>query len=310
MHQNNELNDEIDLNELFLTLWRGKIYIILVTIMSVFLASYYLQSVERLYTVEYNLKPVGESENKSRLNGLGGLGGLATIAGIQLPSSKNNDFNIFKELITSREVSKIIFEDKKIIRDIFKSEWDESINNFSRPAKSKVRIFLSDTKRLLTGNIEHSYMPPNPRRLATFIDKNIQISEDKETGFLKLTGETAKPELMISLIIKAAETSDKLMRQRYIDFAIEPLTFYKQKISTARSREHRQALAALIGQEEQKLMLASLGKYFIAEPYIDPKTSLYPTTPMPMLILSFSLIGGFVIGVALILIRHRIKKEN
>ena len=310
MHQNNKLYDEIDLNDLFLTLWRGKVYIILVTTISVFFASYYLQSAERLYTVEFNLKPVGESKNTSQLNGLRGLAAFSPIAGIQLTSTQNKEFNIFKELISSREVSKIIFENKKIIRDIYRSEWDESINSFSRPPKSKVRIFLSDAKRLLTGNIEYNYMPPNPRRLATFIDKSIQINTDKDTGFLKITSETAKPELMLSLIIEATEASDKLMRQRYINFATEPLAFYKQKISTARSSEHRQALAALIGQEEQKLMLASRGKYFIAEPYIDPKISLYPTTPMPMMILSLSLIGGFVLGAALILIRHKIKKEN
>lgn len=310
MHQNNELNDEIDLSDLFLALWRGKIYIILVTTISVFYASYYLQSAERLYTVEYNLKPVGELQNNSKLNGLAGFGALSGFAGINLPSPQNKDFNIFKELITSQEVSKRIFENKKIVRDVFRSEWDESINNFSRPPRTKFRIFLSDAKRLLTGNIEHNYMPPNPRRLATFIDGSIKISKVKETGFLKLTSETAKPELMISLIIEAVEASDQLMRQRYINFAIEPLTFYKEKISSARSREHRQALAALIAQEEQKLMLASQGKYFIAEPYIEPKISLYPTTPMPMSILSLSLIGGFVIGAALILIRYAIKKEN
>ena len=54
MNQNSELNDEIDLKDLFFTLWSGKIYIILVSIISVFLASFYLQSAERKYSVEYN----------------------------------------------------------------------------------------------------------------------------------------------------------------------------------------------------------------------------------------------------------------
>jgi len=139
MRQNNELNDEIDLRNLFFTLWDGKIYIILILILSVFLASFYLHSAERKYFVEYNLKPVGESENTPSLSG---LGGFASIAGIQLPTSSNNDFNIYKKLITSEEVSEIIFENKKIIKDIFRSEWDETLNNFSSPQKSKIQIFL------------------------------------------------------------------------------------------------------------------------------------------------------------------------
>jgi len=307
MHQNNELNDEVDLKDLFFTLWSGKIYIILVLIISVFIGSFNLQFAERKHTVEFNLKPVGETKSSSNLSG---LGGFASIAGIELPTSSNNDFNIFKELITSAEVSEVIFENRKIIRDIFQSEWNEALDNYSSPTKSKMQIFISDAKKLLTGNIEVNYMPPNPRRLAIFISKNIQISEDKETGFLRFTSETSKPELILSLIIEATKASDKIMRQRYVDFSAEPLAFYKEKLRTARSREHREALAELISKEEQKLMFASRGKYFIAEPYINPTISLYPTAPKPKSILALSLLLGLFFGVALVLLRRAIKKEN
>ena len=307
MNQNNELTDEIDVRDLFFKLWGGKIYILLVSIVFISLASYYLHSAERIYSVEYNLKPVGETKNSPSISG---LGGFAQIAGIQLPTSSNNDFNIFKELITSPEVSEIIFENKEIIRDIFRFEWDESLNNYSRPPKSKIQIFVGDTKRLLTGSVEMNYMPPNPRRLAIFINDNIQINENRETGFLEFKSESSKPQLMLSLMIEATKASDKIMRQRYIDFSTEPLAFYKEKIRTARSQEHREALASLISKEEQKLMFASRGKYFVAEPYINPTISLYPTAPKPKLILAFSLVLGLFFGAALVLIRHAIKKEN
>jgi hypothetical protein len=307
MNQNNELNDEINLRDLFSTLWGGKIYVILFSIISVCLASFYLQSVERKYSVEYNLKPVGEPKNSPSFSG---LGGFASLAGIQLPTSSNSDFNIFKELITAPEVSEMVFENKKIIRDIFKSEWDETLNNYSRAPKSKIQVFVSDAKKLLTGNIDINYMPPNPRRLAIFIKKNIQISDVKDTGFLKFTSETSKPELMLSIMIEATKASDKIMRQRYVDFSAEPLAFYKDKLRTARSREHREALAELISKEEQKLMFASRGKYFIAEPYINPTISLHPTAPKPKLILALSLILGLFLGASFVLVRHAITKEN
>jgi hypothetical protein len=307
MNQNDELNDEIDLRDLFFTLWGGKVYIVLISIISVFLASFYLQSAERKYSVEYNLKPVGETKNSPSF---AGLGGFASIAGIQLPTSSNNDFNIFKELITAPEVSEIIFENKRIIRDIFRSEWDETLNNYSSPLKSKMQIFVSNAKKSLTGNIDINYIPPNPRRLSIFIHKNIQIGEDKETGFLKFTSETTKPELMLSLILEATKASDKIMRQRYIDFSKEPLAFYKEKLRTARSREHREALAELISKEEQKLMFASKGKHFIAEPYIRPIISLHPTAPKPILILALSLVLGLFLGATFVLVRHTIKKDR
>ena len=171
-NQNINYDNEIELNDLLLTLWKGKSYIIIVSIVSVFLAVYYLHVAERKYTVEYNLKPVGETENSPSFSG---LGGFASLAGIQLPTSSNNDFNIFEELITSIEVSEIIFENKKIVKDIYRLEWDETLNKFSRPKKNKIQIFFSDAKKLLTGNIDVNYMPPNPRRLANFIDTKIWL---------------------------------------------------------------------------------------------------------------------------------------
>jgi hypothetical protein len=300
-------DDEVDLRELFFLLWRGKIYIILFSFFSFLLASLYLQSVERKYTVEYNLKPVGEMEKSPSFSG---LGGFASIAGIQLPTSSNSDMYIFKKLISAPEVSEMIFDNKKIIRDIFKSEWNEILNNYSRPPKSKIQISVSDAKKLLTGNVDANYMPPNPRRLAIFINKNIQMSEDKETGFLKFTSETSRPELMLSLMIEATIASDKIMRQRYVDFSTEPLAFYKDKLRTARSREHREALAELISREEQKLMFASRGKYFIAEPYLNPTISLHPTSPKSTLILALSIVLGLFLGATLVFMRHAIKKEN
>jgi len=309
MNNNQKINyeEEIDLKELFFALWKSKFYIIIVTIVSVFIASLWLNHTERKYTVKYSLKPVAEAENSPSFSG---LGGFASIAGIQLPTSSGNDFNIFKELITAPEVSQIIFENKTIIREIFKSEWDDTLNNYSRPPKSKIQIFVSDAKKLLTGNIDVNYMPPNPRRLATFINANIQIGEDKDTGFLKFTSETSKPELMLSLMIEATKASDEIMRQRYISFSTEPLAFYKEKLRTTRSREHREALAELIGKEEEKLMFASKGKYFIAEPYINPTISLYPTAPKPKLMLVLSIMLGLVIGSAFVLMRHAIRKDK
>ena len=57
-------------------------------------------------------------------------------------------------------------------------------------------------------------------------------------------------------------------------------------------------------------MFASRGKFFIAEPYINPTISLQPTAPKPALILALSLVLGLFFGVTSVLIRCAIKKEN
>ena len=297
-------NDEITLKEFLFSLWYGKIYIVFFTFLSVFLVSMHLQGAERKYLVEYKLKPVGESQSK---NAFSNLGDFASIAGVQLPSNSSGNFIIFKELLTSVEVSKIIFENKKLIKKIFSGEWNPSLNSFSYPPKSKTMTHISNFKRLLSGNKDVNYTPPNAQRLSDYISKKITINEDKKTGFLTIKAQTSKPNMLLSLIVEISEVSDKIMRQRYITFSKEPLAFYKEKLRNSRSREHREALAELIGKEEQKLMFASVGKHFTAEPYIDPKISLYPISPKPKKLLLLSLISGLFIGCGFILLRNLLR---
>ena len=51
-------------------------------------------------------------------------------------------------------------------------------------------------------------------------------------------------------------------------------------------------------------MFASRGKYFIAEPYINPVISLYPTSPKASQILFLSLVCGLILGSGIVLIRN------
>ena len=303
-HQINK-DDEIDLKDIFMTFWHAKVFILIFSCASMFFASMYLQDAERLHLVEHKLKPVGDTQKN---NSFSGLNGFASLAGIELPSNSTNDLKIFKELIFSVEVSEIIIKNNKLIKKIYDSEWNPLLNSFSQPSKSKYRIYIDFFKKTLTGSNEVNYIPPNARRLAIYISKNIIISEDKNTGFLTLKAKTSKPDLLSSLISEAIEASDQIMRQRYINFSQEPLSFYKQKLRIARSREHREALAELISREEQKLMFASRGKYFTAEPYIDSKISLYPIAPKPMLILIFSIMFGTFLGCIIVLLRKALMK--
>lgn len=296
-HQINK-DDEIDLKELSLKLWYSKIFILFFSFLFMFFASVYLQYAERKYLVEYKLKPVGEAQPK---NAFSGLGGFASLAGIQLPTNSTNDFKIFKELIYSVEVSEIIFNNKNLIKKIYHDEWNSSLNSFSEPLKNKISMYLGVVKKILTGSNKVNYISPDARRLAVYISKNILINDDKDTGFITIKAETSKPDMLSSLISEVIDTSDQIMRQRYINFSKEPLSFYKEKLRTARSREHRESLAELISKEEQKLMFASKGKYFTAEPYIEPTISLHPISPKPILILILSLILGAFVGCGIVL---------
>jgi len=308
--ENIHLNDQLNLSSLFVVLWRGKFFVVLCIAIAISCGSFYLRGAQRTYTVEFSLKPVAhEQEGGSSLSG---LGGLAKLAGVKIPggTKSSNDYIIYQQLLDSVEISEVAFENKDLVKSLFSSEWNEELGDFSEIKKSKNVEILGNVFRIITGSDKKPYMAPNPLRLAEFIGRKIQINEDKITGFLVIKSQTSIPHKMIILIDGITQATDDLLRSRYINFSKEPLAYYKNKLQSARSREHKEALAKLISREEQKLMLALSSKYFVAEPFIEPKISMYPTSPRPMLILVLSVILGFIFSSTILVSKYFIKKGN
>lgn len=108
-----QANDEIDLKELFLHLWAGKLYIISSIFICILLASLHLNIAERKYDVVYNLAPVSTTDARPNL---GGLGGLASLAGVSLPSSSSSDFLTFRFLLISEEVAEILLQNINLVK--------------------------------------------------------------------------------------------------------------------------------------------------------------------------------------------------
>ena len=297
-------DDEIDLRELFGALWRGKFLIILCVVLAIVLAALYLRSAERKYTVRYVFAPVA---TESAGPNLGGLGGLASLAGVSLPSSSSGDFLTFRFLLKSEEVAAQILKDEKLARAIFASEWDSNSENYRKPPDGQYTPYIRTVKKLLTGQDAKDYAPPNAARLSNWLSEAFSSSEDRDTGFLTLSAETPEPDLMIQVMSQVTEETDRLLKERYIASAEQTMGFYQQQLAKARAREHREALAKLIAQEDQKLMLASKGTYFVAKPLTEPSVSLNPTSPKASLVLALSVVLGGFFGAALVLIRKALR---
>ena len=105
-----------------------------------------------------------------------------------------------------------------------------------------------------------------------------------------------------------AKVTDDLMKNRFIERSEQTAAFYNKQLSNARAREHREALATLLAEEDRKLILALRGQHFIAEPVTIPSVSFYPTSPKSSLVLALSIVLGGFLGSAIVLVRRVISK--
>ena len=302
-----EINDEIDLKELFLFMWRGKYIVFLVTILAIVFASFHLRNSDRQYSVQIVLKPVVADASGPNLSG---FSGLASLAGIAMPSSSSSDFKTYQKLIFSEEVAERIFTNKELVVKLFANEWNSDAGSFKAPSRGKISNFIQIINGALTGGEKRKYIPPNPKRLSMLIAQIFDISVDKKTGFVSISTETSQPDVMVELISNATQETDNLLKERFLIIAEDTLEFYYKKLLTSRSPEHREALAKLISAEDQKLMLASKSSNFVAELLTTPNVSLYPTSPKSKLVLALGLVLGFFLGLAIVLIRASIKTSR
>ena len=90
IHTDKHLNDleEINLREVFFTLWQEKKVIISITAFISIIGIIYSLSLPNIYTSKAILVPVEPANSMS--GNIGGYAGIAGLAGIRLPNGSNN----------------------------------------------------------------------------------------------------------------------------------------------------------------------------------------------------------------------------
>jgi len=308
MQENQNYDDEIDLKALFSTLWRGKYFVIIFTMISLTAGSLYLRNASIKYEVSILLAPVQEEQT---IPNFGGLGGLASLAGVTLPTGSFSDFAKYEIMLKTQEISTLIFNEKNLIQELFAEEWDSNQQIFREQEQTRIRLIKNYVRELITGRTPKEYMRPSPARLAKSLGDDIRISLNRKTKHLSLSVESSNPELLTKLLISMIKNTDELFKKKFIKQANDAVQFYQIKISKARSQEHREILATLIAKEERKLLLATRDGPFVAEILTGPNTSLNPTSPKTSLILALSIMLGGFISCGLLLIRSfRTKNYN
>lgn len=305
MAQNELQNVDLNLRQIFKTIWHGKYFIAFAVLSSLVLLSVYLRKTEPEYTVSMTIKPVVTSLNTSSA---ANFSTLSSIAGINIGNEELTDFKQFEIMLKTEEIAEKLFEDQKYVKSMFGSEWDQIEKKYRQPKLSALSKIKNILKRILTGSPQNTYIEPNPSRLAIQINKLISIKAEK-SGLLFMEAESANPFKAILTMMKLIETTDLSMKKKFIAQGNQALSFYYKKITNARSKEHRAALAKLIAREEQKLMLATRDGAFVAEVMSGPKTSLYPTKPDISKLIAMYIILSFIAATALILIKANLFED-
>ena len=301
--QNTEaFEDEIDLKELFMVLWNGKLVITLVTGFAAICAVLYALSLPNIYESKALLAPKGESG----AGGLAGLarqyGGLASLAGINIGGGGGESS---KSMMAQQKIQSLDFFTRhlygKIVLDLMAVDhWDASSGALVYDpdfydVKSRAWVREASYPRQAKPSAQEAHK--------AFLEV-LSLSEDKKTSLVTIAIKHQSPvvaqawvELIISAVTEELRGSD-------VEEAQGSIAFLEQQRTQTSLVSLDEVFAQLIEEQTKTIMLANVSKDYVfnvIDPGVVPELKSEPKRALICIL--GTLLGG-MFGVLLVLVRH------
>lgn len=294
--QSNYPDDEIDLRELFATLWRGKWIILLFTVVFAAAGVAYALSKPNIYQASVLLAPAqGEGEGPN----IGGqLGGLASLAGISLGGGGGSKTTMAKEVLQSRAfLTDFIRRHNLTVPlmatkgwDMVKEQW--VINEEVYNPKTGEWSTNEDGKRL----------KPTDWDLVKSFKGLLSISDNKDTGMITLSTKSQSPSEARDWAGKLVHDINEHMRKQNVKEAEARIAYLEQKLSETNIAGMQQVFYQLIESETRTVMLANAQSEYVfktVDPAVVPQEKNEPKRALITVVATMlgGMLGVFVVFV-------------
>jgi uncharacterized protein involved in exopolysaccharide biosynthesis len=269
--------DEIDLRELFQTVWTGRWLIVWVTVLFALAAVAYIFFVRPWYKAEIVLAP---SSQQSMAGGaLGGLSSLSRLAGLAGVNVANSGDTQAVAVLKSKDLAKDFIIDMKLM-----------------PA-------------LLT-ELKKGKRPLDIRDAVKVFDKKVRlVNEDSRTGLVTLSIRWRNPDTAALWANTLAKYVNDRLRVQAEKRAERNVAYLKNEIASTSVVSLEQSIGSLLESEMQKLMLARSNQEF-AFRVIDPGVvPISPDSPGPLIVLAASILAGGFVSILVLVVRRTVQVQ-
>lgn len=296
-------SDEVNLKELWLAIWNGKLLITAITSVFILVSLIIVLYLPNEYRSTAILAPASQSSSGSLANLAGQFGGLASLAGINLDGASTQDKSVIAiEIIKTWGFLEKFIEDNNIQPEVFAAkkwnrisntiEYDDSL--YDPVNKKWVRSFNPDKGETAA---------PSSWELYEELEKRISVVQDKKNGLTSISVEFYSPilakqwtESLVKAINKHIKLQDKQEAQRSIEFL-------EKQISETTVAEMRTVFYQLIEEQTKTLMLTEVSDEYVFKTISAPKVAEEKSSPQRALILILVTIFGVILSLMIVVIR-------
>ena len=298
-------DDEIDLKELFTTIWAGKVLIIGVTSVFAVLAVIYALMQPNIYRSEALLAPVQAGDSASSLSSK--FGGLASLAGVNLGGAIDKT-SLAIEYIQSRAFLDSFMKNRPEVLPALMAvdKWQAGDNTLVFDDE----IYDAESGQWLREVTAPRQPQPSVQEAHLVFKQILSISQDKETFFVTLAIEHQSPYIAAQWVTWLVEDLNKLLKLKDIDQAERSIAYLQSEINNTSLSEMRSSLFELIQSQTQTIMLANASPEYIfktVDPAVVPELKAKPKRALIAVL--GTLLGG-MLGVLIVLVRHFTAKDE
>ena len=293
--RNLQYNEEIDLRELFLVLWAGKLKIIIFTLIFSIASALYAISLPNQYKALVLLAPAQHSSG-GLPNALGQFGGLAAVAGFNI-DNQANEVKIAEEVMKSWSFIDDFIVNNNLAVEIFAAEdWDKKSN------KLQIDNSIYDVQ-----NNNWKTMPTSWKLFKRF-SKSLQVSWNNETGLLSVSIEHYSPHLAKEWLDMYVKEINSYMQKRQVEQATSNITYLKAQIDKTVISEMQETFYSIMEEQIKNKMLAEASPEYA---FLSVSPAMLPeekSQPRRFMILMLGTILGIFLSGMLVLFQHYTKK--
>jgi uncharacterized protein involved in exopolysaccharide biosynthesis len=305
---NNRYDDEIDLVELAVTLWKGKWLIIGITAVFAVGAVIVSLMMPNMYRSEIVLAPAN-AESSGGISALAGqFGGLAGLAGINLGGSGGVDkTTLTLEVMKSRAfIADFIRRHELAVPLIAATGWD-----FDTGWEINGELYSQENKlwvREVSGR--QPVIPSDLELVEAFRENVLAVSQDAKSQIVRVSVELMSPSEAKKWATWLVEDVNTYMRERDTAEAAKSIEYLQGQLERTSLAEMKQIFYQLIEEQTKSMMLAQVRDEYalkVIDPAVVPETK---TSPKRALICIVATILGGMIGVLVVFLVAFFRRET
>ena len=282
-------DDEISILELFLILWRRKLFILILSSIFAIGSVFYALSIPNVYRADALLAPNLSSSNNIA-SSMGGLSNLASFAGISLPRTPADKKQEAIAVLNSYQfLESFIIKNNLLVILMASDSWDKDKNVM----KINPNIYdIKSSKWVLDENGKAN----NSIQLAVRNFREIfGVTEINKTGFVRIHVDSFSPYVAKQWVDWLVADINEHMRSQEVIKAEKSLRFLNEQANKTNVSEIKNVISELIKSDIQTLTLSSSSDEYIfktIDKAIVPEFKFAPKRAY--ICIAITLFGGFL----------------